>query len=173
MTTPARARLPFMGHFFAAYPAPQVDEHPPYKPEPEPHMVVRTAFATVQLSGDPQSLDVSHCARSVQVDAHYGEFQLQDDSGRVLAVSRGGFVSLLKKDLQLEAAKVWYDALARTSAEHKRLVGMEDPGLDLGGLQPLFIRFLNVPDECEKHIHVPVRVQITAIWNPATFLYET
>lgn len=171
--TPLRTRAPFMtlSTLFGGAVAP-VDEHPPYKRESGPHMVVRSAFASVQLSADPQALDVSHCARSVQIDSHYGEFQLQDESARVLATSRGGYVSLLKKDLQTDVARVWYDALARTSADYKRLTGMEDPGIDLGGLQPLFIAFLSVPEGQQKFIHIPVRFQITAIWDPATFVYE-
>lgn len=137
------------------------------------HVVTRTYFAIVPLC-DAQAIDISHCVQCAKIDRHYGEFQLLDQSDRVLGTSVGGVLSLLKKDLQTEVARVWYDAMARASPEFRRMHDViDDPGLDLGSMQPLRIRFLNVPADVQKFIHIPIQFLVTSIWDPRTFNYET
>jgi len=140
-------------------------------------VVNRSHFTLLPLSGyEPQKLDVSHCVHFIQIDRHYGEFNLLDDSRRIVATSKQSKLSLLKKDLNTDVGRVWYDAISRSSLEFKRLhdtYKVEDPGLDLGCMPPVFIQFLAPPKDALKFVHIPVYCRISAVWDPVQFAYVT
>ncbi len=148
-------------------------ENPPIMDDSGPKAAMRTHILEVPLTGyEPQPIEMSHCVQSVQIDKIYGEFQLRDAADRVIATSKLGRMSLLKKDLVTDVGRVWHDALARTSEEYRFLheqYQVDDPGLDLGGLKPLRLQFLQAPKHQLRYVHIPVSFRITCVWDSTKF----
>ncbi len=132
-------------------------------------VVSRTEFIHVPWTGsEPQEFDMDHCVQFLQIDSHFGEFELLDSSKRVIGSSVKGRCSLLKKDIYSDVGRVWYDAMGRISVEHKTLsekYKVQDPGMDLTGLKPLYLNFTSAPKAAERINHIPVYCRVTCLWD--------
>lgn len=140
-----------------------------------PHVVYRTHFITLAyMSGQPQPLEIHHCVRFLQIDAHLGEFQLLESSGRVLGTSIRGRLSLTELDTDI--AHVLFQCMSRNSVEYQMLhdvYHVSQPGMDLEYIQPLRILFLNAPAAApdQRIIHIPLWCRIATPWDPQEHVY--
>lgn len=138
-------------------------------------VVARTEFVHVPyVGGEAQKIELEHCLQFIQCDAFYGEFELLDSYERVLGTSVKGRLSLLRKDLTTDVARVWFDAISRSSAEFKHLQDdhkVADPGLDVGGLKPLQVLFLNAPKAPARINHIPMYYRSTCVWDAQTMAF--
>ena len=146
-----------------------------FKNVPCPVPVGRSFFSHVPYFSEPQEIQIHGCVLLLQIDAHFGEFELLDSANHILATSRYGKMKLGFGDLQTEEAKIWYTALKRTSKLYQFLVDqykVKEPGLDLSStIRPVSIRFINAPKNAQRAEHVPLYVRTTAIWNRETCCY--
>jgi hypothetical protein len=132
-------------------------------------VVYRTHFVTIPyMSGQPQPLEIHHCVRFLQMDAHLGEFQLLESSGRVLGTSSRGRLSLTELDTDI--AHVLFHCMSRNSVEYQTLhdvYHVTQPGMDLEYIQPLRILFLHAPiaEHTDRIIHIPMWCRIATPWD--------
>lgn len=140
-------------------------------------IVYRTSFCSVPYLADRQEIQLDGCIESMQIDMHFGEFELYR-LDRLLGTSKFGRLRLCLAHLETEPAKIWYSTLEQTSkvfAFYKRLNSELDPGMDLTGpIRPIHIKFLNAPEDSSGRVrieHVPIRCRSIAAWNRKTCTY--
>lgn len=120
-----------------------------------------------------QKLELCGCIQKIYIAPYYGEFEIYDKSGRLLGISKGSKLSLLRKDLQTDVAKVWYDAATITSKGYDTLVnvhGVVDPGLCVNDMSLITIKFLNSLKDPQRYFQVPVFYNATNLWSDTSKL---
>jgi hypothetical protein len=130
--------------------------------------VTQSHFLTIPFMDGLQNVTLNRCVQFIQIDRFYGEFQLFDGQKRLITTSKGGRLSLLRKDIQTEVGQVWYDSVARNSAEYGVMTErfkVPDPGLYLGGLGECWIKFLQAPSEAPIFLHIPVYFRLNNVWH--------
>jgi len=131
--------------------------------------VTQYLTAEVSYNREEQEYNLGGCTQKIFIESFWGQFELFDEAKRSLGKSEKGSISFLKKDLQTEAAKVWYDATTHSSAKYKLLqddYNIEDPGLDFAHMPKVYLKFLEAP-ESDMWVHTHIFANIYNIWSPS------
>lgn len=139
------------------------------KTKSEQHSVVTETVCTkIYFNDDIQEIKFLGCVQKIYISTFYGNFELYDGSNRLLGTSTKGKIAFTKKDLQTEAAQVWYDAVSITSKPYKELNEIylvNDPGLAFNNTSKIYIKFLDSIKQPMKYFTIPVFYTVTNVWN--------
>ena len=139
------------------------------EPTPNPESVVTQHLTyTVPFYDERQDLELHHCVQKMFVSSFYGNFKVYDKADRLIGTSENSKLSFLQKDLQTEAARVWYDAMC-LAPEYKKLTQdykVKEPALCFN-FGTVSVEFIDAPAmEADRvTFHIPVFFNVTNVWD--------
>lgn len=133
--------------------------------------VVQYCVCDVLYERKKQKIKLHGCVTTMFASIFYGEYSIYDEKDRLLGTSNNGTFSWMRKDLQTEEAKVWYDCISNVDEQYKTLYNMLqfDPGFGFKHMSDIYIEFHDAPD-AEKEPdrifdHIHIIYTSNNIWN--------